>query len=124
MRLALAVVVSSTIVAPIVLLFAALTQDLDNPLLIPVLYGSLLFSVLGVAIVGLPTHFILRSLGRRNWYFYALVGFGIPALVVLLTHPFGEDGYPTILLQTIQMGVLGTIAALAFWRIAVPREAD
>lgn len=122
-RIGLAVLSSTIAVVPLYILLVLFSRDLENPFLLPVLYGALMFSAIGVCVVGLPTHFILGALKKQQWYFYAGPGFFVPATLVLLTHPFGEDGNPAILIQALQMGVFGVGVALVFWGIAVPRAA-
>ena len=123
MRLTIAVLGSTISVVPLYFLWAALTGDFDIDSLLVVGYFGLVIAGIGVVLIGLPTHFILRSMKKQRSYFYALPGFLIPAALMLLSHSFRADGYPTIFRQSLQMGVFGAVVALVFWRIAVPRSA-
>lgn len=76
----------------------------------------------GILVAGLPAHFLLvwRRLSRP--LHYAVPGFAISAAIVVITHPFGEDGALWILWQAILMGAFGAIVALVFRRIALGKE--
>ena len=123
MRLLIAVVASTLVVIPLVLLQAALFGDLGNPLLLPYLLGAFWIAAIFVVAAGLPIHFTLKRFNKQKGFYYAIGGFLVAALFVVIGHPFGNDGYPLIAIQALQLGIFGTVAALVFWRIAVPDSA-
>ena len=114
-----AVLVSTFCVVPIYVVLSALTGDLDNDLLIPVLMMTPLFAFIGVLLVGLPVHLFLVWRRMSRPLHYGLPGFVVPALFVAVTHPFGEDGALWISWQAVLMGVFGAIVALVFRRVAL-----
>ena len=122
MRLLIALLASTLAVIPLVLLQAALFGDLNNPLLLSYLLGSFWIAAIIVVAAGLPLYFALKYLDKQKGRYYATAGFLAAALFVVLGHPFGDDGYPLIAIQALQLGIFGTVAALVFWRIAVPNS--
>jgi len=92
-------------------------------LLLLALIVALVVSMIGVVCVGLPTHFILRRLGKAYSFNYAIVGFAIPAIATAIVHPFGEDGVQTIAMQSFFLGFFGALIALVFWKV-VACESD
>lgn len=124
LRLAFAILASTASVLPMYFVWAAIVGDLDNDLLLPVAYFALTISAIGVVVVGLPTHFILRYIRKQKSYCYALPGFLAAALLSLFTGRFGAGGWPDVAVQALQLGLFGMVVALVFWRIAVPKTAD
>jgi len=112
-----AVVVSSVAIVPLYLIVAVFTGDLDNMLLPVMLIAALCVSTAGVVIVGLPMHLILVRMGRVKAIYYAFFGFLVPTLVTVVIHPFGEDGFGWIIVQSISLGLFGAVIAVIFWKI-------
>ena len=122
-RLVLAVIVSTLSIVPMYFMLVVLDRDFNNDYLLRVLLMAPLFVLEGVLFVGLPVHFFLVW---KNWLRpvqYLIPGFVIPALVVAISHPFGEDGALWIFWQTILMGATGAIGALIFRRAALGKNA-
>ena len=119
MRILIAVLASTFVVIPLVLLQAALIGDLDSPLLVPFLLTAFWIAAIFVVVAGLPVHFALKYFNKRKGAFYAIAGFLVAVLFVVVGHPFGDDGYPLVAFQALQLGFFGSVAALVFWRIAV-----
>jgi len=111
------------IVAPLFssLVAAGLSNMPVHPLALIVLFCGAFYAL--QALIGTPAYFLLRRVGRQGIWAYALLGFGAPALPILI---FGlYHGAPDIPLgQTIHMvglfGVLGAVAGCVFWLIARP----
>lgn len=122
MRLLVAVLASTFVVIPLTLLQAALVGDLDSPLLVPFLLGALWIAAILIVAAGLPLHFTLKHFDLQRGLYYGAAGFSLAALFVVIGQPFGNDGYPLIAFQALQLGIFGTVAALVFWRIAVPNS--
>lgn len=121
LRLLTAVLVSTFVALPLVLLQAALFGDINNPLLVPYLLGAFWISAIFVVLVGLPVHFALRHMNKQMGANYAGAGFFAAAVFTIIGKPFGNDGYPLIAIQALQLGIFGAVAALVFWRIAVSK---
>jgi len=96
--------------------------DLNNPLLLPYLLGALWIAAIFVVAAGLPLHFTLKHFDKQKGLNYAIAGFVVAAIFVVIGHPFGNDGYPLIAIQALQLGIFGIVVALVFWRIAVPHS--
>ena len=94
-----------------------ITGDLNNKLLPVALVVAMIVSIVGVLVIGLPTHFVLTRIGQAKGAYYALVGFFVPALVTIVTHPFGEDGVSAITIQALVFGGFGAAVALIFWKV-------
>lgn len=118
-RLIAAVVISTVCVVPLYFVLSVVTGDINNDLLVPVLMMTPVFAFIGVLLVGLPVHFFLVWRRMSHPIHYGLPGFVIPALFVVVAHPFGEDGALWISWQAFLMGTFGAIVALVFRRVAL-----
>lgn len=118
-RLIAAVVSSALCVLPLYLLLSVVAGDLNNSLLAPVLMMTLVVALIGVLLIGLPVHFFLLWRRMSHPVHYAVPGFAVPALLAVLTHPFGEDGLLWVLWQAFLLGAMGAVIALVFRRIAL-----
>ncbi len=123
MRLIAAIIISALVCAPLFWLGSAVTGDLDNQLLIPVLKIVPIVALIVVMVVGLPVHFFLQYKKLTRPWHYAFPGFLVPFVFVMATHPFGEDGALFIFLQGLQMGAFGAVVALVFRYTAIGRKA-
>jgi hypothetical protein len=118
MRILIASVISSLSIVPLYLVLLAISGDLDNRLLLPVLMAALVVSVAAIVCVALPLHFVLIRFGRPRSYYYTITGFLLPAIVILAINPFGSEVASWIKWQAMAMGVLGASVATIFWWIA------
>ena len=121
-RLIAAIVVSTFCVVPLYFVLSVATGELDNDLLVPVLIMTPIFAFIGVVLIGLPVHLFLVWRGMERPVHYALPGFVIPAVFVVVAHPFGQDGALWISWQAFLVGTFGAIVALVFRRFALGKN--
>ncbi|WP_417542446.1 hypothetical protein [Methylophaga thalassica] len=74
---------------------------------------------IGVVIVGVPVHYLLKKVGASSPIGYALVGLIPPVLFSWVAKPFGQDSTPDLIIQSIAAGVIGLACASAFWYFEV-----
>ena len=117
-RVLAACLYASITYVPAFLFLAAITDDLDNALLGPFIIVGYLVSLICVIVVGVPTYFLLEKHSKRSATYYAVIGFLVPLVLVLLTQPFGRDGTLAVALQSVLFGVIGLASALEFWWFA------
>lgn len=72
---------------------------------------------------GLPLHFALAMFERTSWVWYAAVGLLPGPVFVLGLKPFGNDVVQDLLIQAGHCSLIGVVAALVFWYIAVHAKA-
>lgn len=118
-QLLIAMLASSLSVVPLYLIIAVFTGDLLNSLLPVVLLVAPIIAFACVLIVGLPLHFLLVWQRLLRPIYYGIVGFGIPAVFVLVAQPFGDDGIGWVLIQALFHGAFGAIVSLIFRHFAL-----
>jgi len=74
---------------------------------------------LALLLAGLPVALVLEHYDLDKTYHYAVAALVPGPLFVFLLKPFGNDTFPTLLLQTAFCSLVGGIAALAYWYVAV-----
>jgi hypothetical protein len=121
----LAAVVASTLSGlAATLLLLAISGDLGNPLLTVYLLFAAVYALASVVIIGLPTHLVLKRCRKIALWPYLVPGSVVPAVVVvMMLHPFGEDGAFGIAMQAALMAVIGCVVASTFWAVAVRMRA-
>lgn len=118
MRLFVAAILSSLAIVPLYLALLAVSGGLDTRVLLPMLVAALVLALLATIFVGIPLHLLLVRLGRSRFYYYALVGFVVPAVFTLARNPFDSDVSSWVKWQALAMGVLGASVAVIFWKVA------
>ena len=118
MRIVIASIVSSLFVLPLYLVILALSGDLNNALLAPMLLAAWMVSAATILFIALPLHFILKVYGKSYAALYVVPGFSLAAALTYMVEPFGQDGNYWLLWQCLAMGFLGASVAGVFWSIA------
>lgn len=76
-------------------------------------------TLIGVIVIGLPAHFILRHFSITSISSYIAIGFIVPFTVIFILKPFGADPLPHLIQQGVVSGILSVICASSFWYYAV-----
>jgi len=75
--------------------------------------------VIGILVIGVPLHIILKRHKVRSVLPYILIGFSTAFGFVFLLKPFGNDRLIDLFQQASIIGAIGSISASVFWYVTV-----
>jgi len=78
-----------------------------------------LVSIIALAFIALPLHFVLARSGKVDMGWYTVPGMLIGPLFVLGLKPFGQDPASGLVVQSLICSFLGVVGAATFWFFAV-----
>ena len=97
--------------------------SIGNELMLPVMISISIVAplvIVGALIVwGIPCHLLLKKLGIDSPFFYALAGFFPVPLFLAIFTPFGNEPLAEFLAQCATFGFLGVLAATMLWYFVV-----
>lgn len=123
LRFVAAVIGSSVAAVAAVYVLLLLTGEANSPRAEYVLTSAAGFTLLGVLGFLVPLHFGLTIPGYSGVLFYIVPGFLVAAGTTLIMGLTSGRVVSGLAMQTVEVGVIGAFAALAFWGIAIgPRS--
>lgn len=76
-----------------------------------------------IVVFGLPIHMLLSRTGRSGALHYAIPGFFLPVVLVLLLGQYDDGGLVFTILHFLSFCVSGLVASLVFWYLSAKANA-